>query len=185
VVWEHVLPAFGGAGTDSADAALAARLARLRLPVRPAGPWPRGPDRRQGTGGAGGPEETTAAIVLTPASGTGQAQPVLRRVEIEGRTVTVEDEGGFRLGLELADGSWNVAESPVPAAVSGGWTGPGILIVDVAFLETPHRLSLTCSLRDGTFSADWRPRPLSSYDLSRLRSLAAPRDRGRPGTGRG
>ena len=73
--------------------------------------------------------------------------------------------------LPLTEGDWNVTEGPLPAAASSGWTGPDTLAVDVVFLETPHRLSLECSLGDGTFGARWNTRPLSALEsLGRLRS---------------
>jgi hypothetical protein len=65
-----------------------------------------------------------------------------------------------------------VAEKPLPTAVSGGWTDSGTLAVEVVFLETPHRLALTCSLADRTLTASWRTQPLSG---GRLTSLRAPR----------
>ena len=44
--------------------------------------------------------------------------------------------------------------------------------MDVVFLETPHRLALTCSLADRTLTARWRTRPLHG---GRLTTLRAPR----------
>jgi CubicO group peptidase (beta-lactamase class C family) len=173
-VWTHVLPAFrtpDASGTDAsdasgtdraatgADAALAKRLAQLRLPahaatVRPRGPWP------------------DTAIVLTPAGGVCEAFPSLRRVRVADQNVTLSDDT-LSVELRLVDGDWHVADSPVPAAASGGWTDPGTLAIDVVFLETPHRLSLTCSLGERTFRVRWHTRPLSATDsLSRLRSPA-------------
>jgi len=167
-VWAHVLPAFrapdapstDGAATG-ADAALAKRLARLRLRLpahaateRPRGPWP------------------DAAIALTPAGGVCEALPSLRSVRVADRNMTLSEDTQS-VELRLVDGDWHVTDGPVPAAASGGWTAPDTLAVDVVFLETPHRLSLTCSLRDRTFRARWHTRPLTATDsLSRLRSPA-------------
>lgn len=55
--------------------------------------------------------------------------------------------------------------------MSGGWTDPDTLTFDVAFLETPHHLSVTCSFLDRTFQARWRTMPLHSGPL---RSFQAP-----------
>ena len=55
--------------------------------------------------------------------------------------------------------------------MSGGWTGQDTLSFDVVFLETPHRLSVTCSLADLTFQARWRTVPLHGAPL---RSFQAP-----------
>ena len=43
------------------------------------------------------------------------------------------------------------------------------LVVDVLFVETPHRLTVACSLRDGTFEAMWRTTPLWAGSLHDLR----------------
>jgi CubicO group peptidase (beta-lactamase class C family) len=168
-VWAHLLPAFrapdasgtGSAAMDTvaavADTALAKRLAQLRLPAHaatagPRGPWP------------------DAAIVLTPADGVCEAFPSLRRVRVEDQNVTLSDDT-LSVELRLVAGDWHVTDGPVPAAASGGWTAPDTLAIDVVFLETPHRLSLTCSLGDRTFRARWHTQPLSTLDsLSRLRS---------------
>ena len=57
----------------------------------------------------------------------------------------------------------------MPLAVSGGWTDEDTFAAEVIFLETPHRLKLTCSLGDGTFQADWGTVPLRAGRLSELR----------------
>jgi hypothetical protein len=56
--------------------------------------------------------------------------------------------------------------------VSGGWTDADTLVADIAFLETPHHLDVTCSLKDRTFTARWRTDPLHSRPL---RAMCAPR----------
>ncbi|HEY2506558.1 MAG TPA: serine hydrolase domain-containing protein [Streptosporangiaceae bacterium] len=162
-VWRHVLPAFSvegtAAGSAQADAALAKRLAQLRLPTRdeslPAG-------HREGSL----PDDP---IELVPAGGRCEALPALRSVRLDGRNVTLSD-GSISMELSVADG-WHVTEEPVPAAASGVWTDSGTLELDVIFLETPHRLTLTCSLGDRTFRARWNVPPLAPVvSLSRLRS---------------
>jgi CubicO group peptidase (beta-lactamase class C family) len=180
--WEHVLPAFGdcgpggcggcgGACGDSpgtgADEALASRPRGLRLRPRhgsaPAA-WP----------AAGAAPVALAPAALGPAGGAAQALPSVRRVLVADRAITVEEEG-LAVTLPLAEGDWRVSEAPVPAAASCGWTGPGELAVDIAFLQTPHRLSLECSLREGTFGARWHTRPLNALDsLGWLRAPEPP-----------
>jgi hypothetical protein len=157
--WTHLLPAFGdpGTGSEAADAALADRLSRLRLPVRPAGSWP---------------AAASAPVMLTPDDEARDTMPSLRRVTVQDRTLTLSD-GTVSVELRLADGGWQVTDSPVPVAASGGWTRSATLALDVVFLETPHRLSLTCSPANGTFGARWATAPLGWIDsLSRLRSPA-------------
>ncbi|MFE5752751.1 serine hydrolase domain-containing protein [Streptomyces massasporeus] len=168
LVWEHLLPAFGPeplTGREAADAELRERLGRLALPPAPGRP---APAEREG--------DWTASAFTPPA----QAGPVrsagLTR-EADGWTLTLTGEGDRpdrpdRLALRLAGEGWTVAEEPVPTAVSGGWTDAGTLAVEVVFLETPHRLALTCSLADRTLTAHWRTQPLHG---GRLTTLRAPR----------
>jgi hypothetical protein len=59
--------------------------------------------------------------------------------------------------------------------VAGGWTGPTSLELDVLFLETPHRLRVTCSLPERTFVARWATTPLRAGHLHELRSPRSPR----------
>ncbi|WP_020138624.1 serine hydrolase domain-containing protein [Streptomyces sp. 351MFTsu5.1] len=163
LAWEHLLPAFGAgpaAGRDAADTALAERLTRLALP--PAG------------GRAVAAESIT---VFTPAGGTCTDQPTLAAVEVGpgGRVTLVDDGERLELGDGLGKDGWTVVDEPLPVAVSGGWTDARTLAVDLAFLETPHHLLVTCSPDDRTFTARWRTRPLHTGPLRRMR---APRGAG-------
>ena len=164
--WAHLLPAFGApgapdeaaTGTAGADEALAKRLSKLRLPA---------PATTARAGGSSG------TVVMTPEEGVCEAQPSLREVRVANGSVTL-NENSRSLEFPLTDGEWRVADSPVPVATSGGWTGPGTLDIDVIFLETPHRLSLTCSLAEGTFRARWNTRPLrAAASISLLRAPGA------------
>ncbi|MGX1548122.1 serine hydrolase domain-containing protein [Streptomyces adustus] len=165
LVWRHLLPAFGPAplpGRARADADLARRLAALALP--PAA----------GLGAPPGRAEDWAGAEFTPAGGVCAAQPGLTSVAVaadpDGWTLTLTEDGEphrLRLG---ADG-WSVAREPLPTAVTGGWTDGRTLEAHVVFLETPHRLVVTCSLDDRTFTARWPTEPLHG---GRLRSLRAP-----------
>jgi len=158
--WDHLLPAFDAAtGSDAADAALAKRLDRLRMrPVNAAlSEWPK---------------ENPNPVVLTPGGGTAEEIPSLRAVRVADRKVTLVEDA-LVIDLSLAEDGWNVTDAPLPVAASGGWTGPETLSIDVAFLETPHRLTLTCSLADGTFSARWVTRPLR--EVESLGTMRAPR----------
>ncbi|MER6675230.1 serine hydrolase domain-containing protein [Streptomyces sp. NPDC000983] len=149
LAWTHLLPAFGPeplSGREAADAALAERLAGLALPPAPG--------------------KTT----------TGDRPPVVlgsgaTTLEVDGDRMTLVRDG-HRLELAAAQGGWSVAEGPVPTAVSGGWTDADTLEVEVLFLETPHRLALTGSLRAGTLEARWRTEPLHGRPLH---AMGAPR----------
>ncbi|GHB40274.1 hypothetical protein GCM10010377_34000 [Streptomyces viridiviolaceus] len=169
LVWEHLLPAFRpGPLPDRAerDAELAGRLARLALPPAAGGPVP--PDRAGQWAGA----------VFTPQGGACPQQPRLTEVRVSadadgwGLALT---EDGHRLELRLGRAEWAVTEEPVPTAVSGGWTDAATLVVHVVFLHTPHRLTVSCSLADRTFTAHWATRPLREVPL---RLLRAPRRSG-------
>ncbi|MFE1249440.1 serine hydrolase domain-containing protein [Streptomyces sp. NPDC058735] len=160
LVWEHLLPAFGPAplsGRDAADAGLLARLGRLALPAAAGGTAP--PDR----------EAEWAAVEFTaPVPGLVRTAALAR--DPDGWTLRLAGDGD-RLDLRIGGDGWTVAEEPLPTAVSGGWTDAGTLAVDVAFLETPHRLALTCSLPGRTLTARWCTEPLHG---GRLTSLRAP-----------
>lgn len=171
-VWDTLLPAFGNGSAPNHpgdDAALATRLTRLQLPaVAAADAPPADPNRWSAAG-------------LVPADG-GNEQRSLEKVEIarhDGRWRLSLHEAGWEVSAPMGTGDWAVTEpadaAGVPVAVSGGWTGPDELRADILFLETPHRLTLTCSLSSGTFRARWLTAPL---DAASLRDLAAPRPLG-------
>ncbi|MFI8891529.1 serine hydrolase domain-containing protein [Streptomyces paradoxus] len=168
LVWEHLLPAFGPerlTGREAADAELGERLGRLALPPAPGRSAP--PDR----------DRDWATAAFTALAGPGPVRSAGLARDADGWTLTLtgaEDrpDRPDRLALRLAGEGWTVAGEPVPTAVSGGWTDAGTLAVEVVFLETPHRLALTCSLAEGTLTAHWRTEPLHG---DRLTGLRAPR----------
>ncbi|MFH8801881.1 serine hydrolase domain-containing protein [Streptomyces sp. NPDC017936] len=169
LVWRHLLPAFRPrplTGREDADAALAGRLADLSLPLAPGAPAP--PERAEQWSGAR----------FAPYGGVCAGQPSLTGAAVtagpHGWTLTLV-EGDHRLGLRLDPGGRHVAEEPVPTAVSGGWTDADTLVVDVTFLETPHRLRVTCSLGGRTFTAHWATQPLHGGPLRAQRAPRRPR----------
>ncbi|MFF8190710.1 serine hydrolase domain-containing protein [Streptomyces bobili] len=164
LVWEHLMPAFHPAplsGRHDADAALADRLTRLALPPTPGKPAP--PDRPHAWSGT----------AFTPYGDVCADQPSVTGVTVtadgEGWTLTLA-EGDDRLAARLGFGGWTVTEEPVPVAASGGWGDGDTLAVDLAFLETPHRLRVTCSLPARTFTARWSTQPLHGGPLRRQRA---------------
>lgn len=162
LAWEHLLPAFGAGplpGREAADAALADRLARLAVPSADGKATP-----------ADRVEDWHTAF--TPHGGACADQPSLSAVEVDpgGRVTLVDDGDRLELGFGAGEDRWTVADEPVPVAVSGGWTDAETLAVDVAFLETPHHLLVTCSLGDRTFTARWRTQPLHGGPLRRMRA---------------
>ncbi|MDF3148575.1 serine hydrolase, partial [Streptomyces sp. T21Q-yed] len=119
--------------------------------------------------------EAWSGAAFTPDDGVRVHLPKLTAIDLtpgaDGWTLTLTEDG-HPLRLRLGDADWTVAEEPVPTAVSGGWTDADTLVVDVAFLETPHHLDVTCSLKDRTFTARWRTEPLHQRPL---RAMGAPR----------
>lgn len=49
--------------------------------------------------------------------------------------------------------------------ISGGWLDGHTLRAEVIFLETPHRMDITCSLPGRTGQAVWRHPPLAPSKL--------------------
>ncbi len=143
-VWAHLLPAMGPSPRPAgvADDALADRLAGLSLPT--AG------ER------VGGTAPRPASGELTRADGV-SSHPTVTSVEVTGSEVVLHEERSLlRVPMRSA---W----TPVPdAAVSASATqdAGGHLVVDLVFLDTPHRLELTCDLAASTFQARWPAVPL-------------------------
>ena len=166
--WRHLLPAFRPApltGAAGEDRALRARLDALAVPPLPGRPgpadpaaWSGAPFTRAADPAAGDVGLTAAALAPHPGGGW-----TLTLTEPQGDLVV-------RLGAGegTGDGGWTVTErpeAPVPVAVSGGWTGPDTFAVDLLFLETPHRLSLTCSLGKRSLDGRWHTAALRAESL--------------------
>jgi CubicO group peptidase (beta-lactamase class C family) len=171
-VWEHLLPALDeGPAADAelaaqADAALAQRLAALSLRPAPGSTPPRSVTENLGpnatlvcTTAPAIPDEGTdvaqqgpiAEVHLTQ-SADGTDDWILTLVEAEDARLIKDSDAGYEdfprgaITVRLAPGSgWRVsAPGEQPIAVSGGWTDPDTLRVDILFLETPHSLEVTC-----------------------------------------
>ncbi|MFI0816368.1 serine hydrolase domain-containing protein [Streptomyces sp. NPDC021098] len=162
LAWQHLLPALGPAPLDhrrDEDAALRARLDGLQLP----------PTYEKFTAPA---DAGTAATTFTPAGGSCADQPRLAEVTVapggDGAWTLSLAEGAARLDVRLGAMGWTVEEGTdqrVPTAANGGWTAPDTFVADIAFLETPHHLDVTCSTADRTFTARWRTMPLHPAPL--------------------
>jgi hypothetical protein len=177
-MWTHLLPGLGTAspGTASTDDQLVARLARLELPA---------------SGGAPAPDDwdpwTSGPFTITASTTDAQAQPFLLPAEtfLTSIEVTPRTEGwqisliepGNALIFPVGSGGWTVSDhsdlhgDTIPVAASGGWRDDQTLRAEVIFLETPHRMDITCSLAGRTADAVWRHPPLRP---SRLRELRCP-----------
>jgi CubicO group peptidase (beta-lactamase class C family) len=167
-VWANLLPAMGAAmGPSPVANQLAARLDGLQLAALQA---------------KHAPDSSVAAWAqasFLPAGGSCEAQPTLSAVQLRNdgepwQLTFVEGDAAF--GATVGVGCWrtNLTETDhgrtgVPLAISGGWTDEDTFRAEVIFLETPHRLGLTCSLGSRTFQASWRTVPLRAGPLSGLR----------------
>jgi hypothetical protein len=172
--WTHLLPAMTSTTVPPSPAAeqLTDRLSRLHLePVR----------------GQRAPESPVAAWAeasFLPAGGRCAAQPTLTgmRLRRDGERWWLsleEDADAFGAAVGIGDWQTNLTETDggrtgVPLAISGGWIDRDTFIAEVIFLETPHRLELSCSLSTATFQACWQTVPLRAGHLSELRMPAAP-----------
>jgi hypothetical protein len=174
-VWMHLVPAMPAKPANTAATLqpspvaeqLAARLAGLRLPAFQA---------------KHAPESSMSAWAdasFLPADGRCEAQPTLTGVELhhdhEHWQLTLV-EGAVAFSAAVGTEGWhtNLLEThprstSVPLAVSGGWTDEDTFGAEVIFLETPHRLELSCWLATRTFQANWRTVPLRAGRLFELR----------------
>jgi CubicO group peptidase (beta-lactamase class C family) len=168
-VWENLLPALlDGPVTESgADARLRERLAGLSVPALDVQPSPP----------AGG-QQVWAGATFAPEGGKCDEQPSLTAVTVstdQGGWLLALQEGPRSLDVRLGTETWLVTEPDgVPVACLGGWESPESLRADIIFLETPHRLAITCAIASKTFSAAWATRPLHAPSLKDLRAPVQP-----------
>ena len=168
-MWSDLLPAMTAGTIEPSPIAeqLAVRLRILQLPAF---------DARHA------PDSSVPAwadALFLPADGRCEAQPTLTGVVLHqdrGRWRLTLAEGAVAYTAEVGTGDWhtNLTETDcgrtgVPMAVSGGWTDEDTFGAEVIFLETPHRLQLSCSLSTGEFGVRWRTVPLWPARLSDLR----------------
>ena len=151
-VWEHLLPALqpeGAVAPTEAEEALATRLGALGLP--PLAP---------------------AAVDVAPGRYRPSHSDVLSltglelSVEPAGWTLALI-EGEDRLLVAPGSGAWTTTDV---LASSAGRGPDGGLLVDVLFLETPHRLHLVLDAAAATFTARWATEPLHAGPLRELRA---------------
>jgi len=180
-MWAHLLPGLGtgapGTAAPSSDSAhdqLSDRLARLELPACPGapapadwGPWTSGPFAV-----TAGTADTQPQPLLTPPT-----QSFVTSIEVAPRA------DGFQISLiepanaltfPVGSGGWSVSEhadrhgETIPVAATGGWLDGQTLRAEVIFLETPHRMDITCSLSGRTAEAVWRHPPITPTNLQQL-----------------
>jgi hypothetical protein len=162
-MWAHLLPGLGTVSPDAgrAQRQLSARLDALELApchARPApahwGPWTAGP------------------FTIAPSAPGSPADAALTSVEVAPRAsgwqLSLTEPAGT-LAFPVGAGTWATSSpagshgEPVPVAASGGWLDDHTLRAEVIFLETPHRMDITCSLHSlhgRAAEATWRQPPL-------------------------
>jgi hypothetical protein len=167
-MWDRLLPGLGtvSPGAEAAQDRLGARLARLELPPSTGAPAP----------ADWGPWTSGPFTVAASAAGT-QVQPFLTFIEVTPRA------GGWQISLiepanaltfPVGAGAWTVGNhadrsgETIPVAASGGWLDDHTLRAEVIFLETPHRMDITCSLPGRTAEVVWRHPPLTPSKLQNL-----------------
>ena len=169
-VWEQLLPAFAAARPDGgAQRDLDERLRGLRLPpcVAQPGPaswadWTDGPFR-VAPGAEGVPAAPLTSVQLSRAD--------------HGLEVTITEPANA-LTVPVGPADWlasaprDTAGDAVPVAASGGWLDDHTVRVELLFLESPHRMDITCSLPGRIAEATWRHPPLGD---GTLRTLHRPR----------
>ncbi|HXW79720.1 MAG TPA: serine hydrolase domain-containing protein [Acidimicrobiales bacterium] len=173
-VWDKLMPAFveGEVADNGADGKLESRLQGLAVPTFGAQSDP--PAAR----------ERWVDATFTPAGGKCEQQPSLLSVTVSadghGWEVSL-DEADLSLSAELCNEIWVVTEpgqpgsDVVPNACFGGWLDEDTLRFDVIFLESPHRLTVTCTMPSATFDAQWVTVPLAPWPGGlKLRDLRAP-----------
>ena len=147
-VWAHLLPALtAGAGSAAGEASLTARLASGEL-ARPQG----GPARfTEGSFAAAAGNDQPGLVALDLREGADGWDLVLH-------------ETGDDLVVAVAPEGW-VVSGPVVTAAAAAPTG---VLVDLVFVETPHRLHLVLDTATQEFSARWATTPLHGPPLADL-----------------
>jgi hypothetical protein len=167
-MWDRLLPGLGtvSPGAAAAQDQLSARLARLELPAYSGVPAPADWD----------PWTSGPFTVAASAAGT-QGQPFLTSVEVapqaDGWQMSLIEPANA-LTFPVGAGAWTVSDradrngETIPVAASGGWLDGQRMRAEVIFLETPHRMDITCSLPGRTAEAVWRHPPLTPGQLQHL-----------------
>jgi CubicO group peptidase (beta-lactamase class C family) len=171
-VWAHLLPGLGNGNLlPVAQTRLDERLRCLSLPPCVASCNPILDD-----GWMAGP----FPVVSTPANPATTPFTSVVLAEVEGQLVTTLAEPDNALTFPVGAAEWLASEPhdrsghQVAVSASSGWADGHTLRIEVAFLETPHRLDLACSLDVHTASATWLLEPMPG---TTLHSLHRPSDR--------
>ncbi|AGZ45114.1 beta-lactamase [Actinoplanes friuliensis DSM 7358] len=111
----------------------------------------------------GGPVGAIAPALLEPGPGNGVT--ALLSVEVRPGELVLTDKGPAVTVPLGAPEAWTTTG---PVASAYAWAD-GRLLVDVVFVETPHRLRLSLDLTGERFEAQWQTEPLGGPKLAQLR----------------
>jgi CubicO group peptidase (beta-lactamase class C family) len=159
-MWEHLLPAMhtDALPASPAEGVLATRMATLSLPTA-----------AERVGGSA-PEPTAMTYRRAPGI---PSHSTITTVETTGRSMIVR-EADDAIEVPLTE-AWTHVDPSL--AASAGQVSDGRLVVDVAFLATPHRLEIELDPATATFAARWPLVPLFGAGLApRLASVQVPSD---------
>ncbi|HTK97795.1 MAG TPA: serine hydrolase domain-containing protein [Pseudomonadales bacterium] len=160
LMWMHLLPAMtdDGAPNASADQRLADRLASLKLPTA------------QARVGGGIVSPTRASFSAAPHGANSHRS--ITSISANGSSLTIR-EGEQSLEVPLSTAWTRDARDTI--AVSAAQLGDGRIVVDLAMLDTPHRLEITLRPETRTFETRWLVQPLFGAGIGkRLASMHAP-----------
>jgi CubicO group peptidase (beta-lactamase class C family) len=162
-IWAHLLPAIDRRSTEEDDAALAARIGHLALATvaqRLGGIASDGSD----LGGSEGRYERDPSAT---------SHPTLTAIDIDRDQIVLHEANGADLAVPISTG-WTEA-SGHPVAASACRLPDGRIAVDLAFVETPHRLELSADPGTRTFTAVWPAAPLFGLGIDpALATMGAP-----------
>ena len=164
-VWSELLPAFreGGIAEDPVgDRHLQARMASLALATSRAQLEPPGD------------ADSWAQTVFRPVLDSCLEQPTIESLRVSPAAHEWElvlKEHDWPLDVRLTN-EWSRCYSngvAQPILCSGGWTSSTSMKISLIFIESPHRLELTCNLDDRSVSVRWVTPPLHPGPLRDLR----------------
>ena len=165
-VWKHLLPGFGsGPHNQEQQAELHQRLQGLSLGPCVAQPSPsRWEDWTDGSFPVAPAREGSAATPLTSVE--------LKREDGQLEVTITEPDNALTFPVGAADWLTSAPRDKhgnrVPVSASGGWQDDHTLRVEAIFLESPHRMDLTCSHPAHTATATWRVEPMPGTALQTL-----------------
>lgn len=161
LMWEHLLPAMGDAASPPTadDAALARRLDHLALPTVA--------ERK------GGAPPFVQDLAFGPSDPGPTSHRSVTAIETRAGRMVVHD-GDEAIEVPLTD-NWSTVSSAL--AVSATSLDDGRLAVDLAFLESPHRLRIELDSGTEMFRTHWPLPPLFGAGFaSTISSMCAPAD---------